>query len=140
MRYRTLKLLRRRSAAVAAAIVLLILAALLLWQNGRRPNTGQSAYHRSAIAEANEYYERALAVEKADLAEERVLRLYQHAMELDPKFTAARSRLGFYQLSMIDHGLSNDPQWLDRADVELRRAGREDPNVTGLWSRRRRNA
>ena len=134
IRYRARKLLRRHGAAVAAAMVLVILAALMVWQNLRRANPAQSDYRRSTIAAANEYYERALAVEKSDLTEERILALYQHAVELDPNFTAARRRLGFYQLAMVDHGLSGDAQWLDRAEVELTRAQREEPNVAAIHS------
>ena len=132
--YRTRKLLRRHGKAVAAATVLAVLAALMVWQSARRANPDQNTYRRSTIAAANEYYERALAVEKSEFSEERTLALYQHAVELDPNFTAARRRLGFYQLSMIDHGLSSDPQWLDRAEAELTRAQREEPNVASVYS------
>jgi tetratricopeptide (TPR) repeat protein len=57
-----------------------------------------------------------------------MIRLTQRAVELDPSFTTARARHGFYQLLMIDSGLSNDQEWLDRAEAELKRVEREDPN------------
>ncbi|MBI4907489.1 MAG: protein kinase [Acidobacteria bacterium] len=128
--YRTGKFLRRQGARVAAALaVLLIMAGMALWQRIQRqaPAPGGS-YRRSAVAEANDYYERAIAVDKADWDLPRMIRLLQHAVDLDPNFTAGRSRYGFYQLLMIDGGLSGDPVWLDRAETELKRVEREDPN------------
>lgn len=126
--YRTGKFLRRQRARMAAAL-LLVLIGMAVWQNYRRqaPAHGPS-YRRSPVAEANDYYERAIAVEQADFDLPRMIRLVQRAVELDPNFTAGRSRYGFYQLVMIDAGLSNDPMWLDRAESELKRVEREDPN------------
>ncbi len=128
--YRAGKLLRRQRARVTAALaVLLVLVGMAVWQNYRRqaPAPGPS-YRHSPIAEANEYYERAIAVEHADFDLPRMIRLVQRAVELDPNFTAGRSRYGMYQLVMIDAGLSNDPAWLDRAETELKRVERDDPD------------
>ncbi len=128
VRYRAGKFLRRQVARVAPALaVLLVVAGMAVWQRTQRPAPGVS-YRRSPVAEANDYYERAIAVDKADWDLPRMIRLLQRAVALDPNFTAGRSRYGFYQLLMIDGGLSNDPVWLDRAEAELKRVEREDPN------------
>ncbi len=145
--YRAGKFLRRQGTRVAAALaVLLVVGGVAVWQ-GTRPQAPAPAvgYHRSPVAEANGYYERVIAVEKADWDLPRVMGMLQRALELDPNFTAARSRYGFYQLLMIDGGWSNDPMWLDRAETELRRVERQDPNsalnhaylaMLGLYRRR----
>ncbi len=129
-RYRAVKFLNRQGAWVAAALAMaLAVAGMAVWQSTQRQAPAPSAsYRRSPVAEANDYYERAIAVDKADWDLPRMIRLLQRAVELDPNFAAGRSRYGFYQLLMIDGGLSNDPVWLDRAETELKRVEREDPN------------
>ena len=128
--YRAAKLLRRQRTRIAVALaMLLVVTGLAVWQTARRqPTAPGPSYRHSPVAEANEYYERAIAVEQADFDLPRMIRLVQRAVELDPSFTAGRSRYGMYQLVMIDAGLSNDPAWLDRAESELKRVEREDPN------------
>jgi tetratricopeptide (TPR) repeat protein len=130
LRYRTARFLgRRRAGAAALLALLLVLAGASVWQTTRRQGAAApgGSYRRSSIAEANDYYERAIAVEQADFDLARMIRLVHRAVELDPAFAAGRSRYAFYQLLMIDAGLSNDPALLDRAEAELKRVEREDP-------------
>ncbi len=127
--YRAGKFLRRKGARVGATLaVLLVVTGIAVWQRAQPPATARRSYRRSPVAEANDYYERAVAVDRADWDLPRMIRLLQNAVALDPNFTAGRSRYGFYQLLMIDGGLSNDPVWLDGAETELTRVEREDPN------------
>jgi tetratricopeptide (TPR) repeat protein len=127
--YRAAKFLRRqRTRIVVALAMLLVGVGMVVWQTTHRQARGPGgSYRRSPVAEANDYYERAVAVEQADFDLPRMIRLFQRAVELDPNFTAARSRYGLCNILMIDTGLSNDPVWLDRAETELKRVEREDP-------------
>ncbi len=84
----------------------------------------------SPIAEANEYYEKALvflgAGAQFDLR--RARQMLEKALEIDPHFAQARAEYGFTSYLMVDSGASNDSSWLYRAEEELRRALQDDPN------------
>jgi serine/threonine protein kinase len=106
-------------AAIIASIVLLYLPAHRRLSDGNR---------RSTNSEANEYYERSLlygGVGTSDGAQ--MQRMIQHALEMDPKFAAARAEYAFSFVVQILGGVSNDAALLYKADQEIRQALRNDP-------------
>jgi hypothetical protein len=54
-------------------------------------------------------------------------RMIQHALEMDPKFAAARAEYAFSFVVQILGGVSNDAALLYKADQEIRQALRNDP-------------
>jgi serine/threonine protein kinase/Flp pilus assembly protein TadD len=131
---------RPRSIAVAAV---LLLFALLLWVvMFRRPSTSQPAEpsrvatataprvstggKASSIAEANEYFEKAMLFlfTQDDLPRSR--EMLERALALDPHFAEARAWYGFTDVLMVGSGYSNDSSWLYKAEQESRQALRDD--------------
>lgn len=82
----------------------------------------------SAKAEANEYFERAMLFLLHQYDQARSRQMLERALEIDPHFAEARAWYGFTNLLMIDAGYSNDVAWLYRAEEELRRALKDDPD------------
>jgi serine/threonine protein kinase len=81
----------------------------------------------STIAEANEYFERAMLFLKAQFNLTSARKMLERALEIDPKFAEARGWYGFTFILEIDGGYSNDSGWLYKAEQELRRALQDDP-------------
>jgi serine/threonine protein kinase len=119
---------RRRWFAVAGAgvvAIVLILAVLWLWPTQRRLSDGNRA---STNAEANEYYERSLLYGGTGVENRsQMRRMIERALELDPKFAAARAEYAFSFAAMILSGESHDQSLLYKAEEELRQALRDDP-------------
>jgi serine/threonine protein kinase/tetratricopeptide (TPR) repeat protein len=82
----------------------------------------------SPIAEANEYFERAMFFARAQFNLTRARKMLERALEIDPRFAEARAWLGFGYIIEIDAGYSNDSSWLYKAEQELRRALQDDPD------------
>ena len=82
----------------------------------------------SKIPEANEYYERSqlIAMSRLDLPEMR--KMLERAIELDPHFAQGRAEYGFTHALMFIGGQSNDSGWLYKAEEEIRRALKDDPD------------
>lgn len=99
-------------------------AAGWLWRRrgGGRPKM-------SPNQEANEYFQRAMLFlgTQDDLPQGRLM--LERALQIDPRFSHARAWYGFTHLLMIDEGRSNDSTWLYKAEEEIRRALREEPNL-----------
>jgi serine/threonine protein kinase len=119
---------RRRWFAIAGAgvvAIVLILAVLWRWPTQRRLSDGNRA---STNAEANEYYERSLLYGGTGVENRsQMRRMIERALELDPKFAAARAEYAFSFAAMILSGESHDQSLLYKAEEELRQALRDDP-------------
>src|SRR5262245_22945114 len=120
---------RRQWFAVAGAgvlAVILILAVLWRWPTQRRLSDGNRA---SPNAEANEYYERSLLYGGTGVENRsQMRRMIERALELDPKFAAARAEYAFSLAALILSGESNDQSLVYKAEEELRQALRDDPD------------
>jgi serine/threonine protein kinase len=122
---------------ISAAIAIAILAiggffALPRIQNLRAPASSVKLSDGSApskIAQANEYYERALLYGASgphqDVLQER--RMLERALEVDSKFAAAQAEQAFTSVIMILRGNSNDSSLLYKAEDEVRQALQNDP-------------
>src|SRR5262245_20687096 len=119
---------RRRWFAMAGAgvvAIVLILAGLWRWPTQRRLSDGNRA---SNNAQANEYYERSLLYGGTGVENRsQMRRMIERALELDPKFAAARAEYAFSFAAMILSGESHDQSLLYKAEEELRQALRDDP-------------
>ena len=126
---------RRRWLWAAGALPV---AAALAWLGGRSSNrmaapaTGprlSDGSRPSANAEASEYYERGLLFSgsgpRSDLPQWR--RMLERALELDPKFAAARGQYAFTSMLPAYFGQSIDAAALYKAEEEARQALRDDP-------------
>ncbi|MGZ4886253.1 MAG: tetratricopeptide repeat protein, partial [Candidatus Aminicenantales bacterium] len=84
--------------------------------------------------DANEYFEKGMLFLKAqfDLAKARTM--LEKALTFDSGFAEARAWYGFTFVLEIDSGLSNDTNWLYRAERELRQALRDDPRSSRAHS------
>jgi serine/threonine protein kinase len=117
--------LRRRRLA-AGAVVALAGTGIHLWLRTNRQKRLSTGDPASGIPEANEYFERALLLSNTNWDPRRIIELLEKALALDPEFSAARGALGFFELMMFDGGLSADPASIDRAELHLLRALKED--------------
>jgi tetratricopeptide (TPR) repeat protein len=115
-------------------LVLAVAVAALLVKRGGRPllpgagnrvSTGGAA---SRVAEANEYFEKAMLFLKSQMDLGRARPMLERALALDPGFAEARGWYGFLYVVTIDIGDSNDVGLLYRAEEEIRRALKDDPN------------
>ena len=82
----------------------------------------------SPTAEANEYFERGMFFLMAQFNLPNARKMLERALEIDPKFAEARGWYGFTSILEIDGGYSNDSNWLYKAEQELRRALKDDPD------------
>ena len=128
---------RRWGLWILAGVVLCVAAALIFKlapRGGERPETGKgrpalsTGARPSQIAEANEYFERGMLFLKAQFNLPSARKMLERALEIDPKFAEARGWYGFTLILEIDGGYSNDSSWLYKAEQELRRALRDDPD------------
>lgn len=129
--------LRWHTLAAGSAAVL-ILAALLWFKPWSGKVTGQgktgpatefsTRKKVSANAEANEYFEKAMLFLKSQLDLPRARQMLERALALDPSSAEIRAWYGFSFLLLIDSGISNDSKWIYKAEEELRRALKSDPN------------
>ncbi|MGH9795573.1 MAG: alpha/beta fold hydrolase [Candidatus Acidiferrales bacterium] len=82
----------------------------------------------SANAEANSYFEKATLFLRGQFDVPRARDLLEKALEADPKFAEARSTYALTLLLQVEGGLSNETAWLYRAEQQLQRALRDDPD------------
>jgi tetratricopeptide (TPR) repeat protein len=115
---------KRRWMWPAVGVVALAAAAVFGVLHWRAPRV--HAPLPSKIAEANEYVARAIPMTQEDLP--RARQLLEKALVLDPAFAYARAWYGFTHVLLLDYGQSNDTSWLNKAEAELRRALKDDPN------------
>ena len=88
----------------------------------------------SGIAEANEYFEKAVLFLGHQFDLPRARGFLEKALAIDPFFAEARAWYGFAFLLEIDGGFSNDSTFLYKAEDELRRALKDDPNTVRVHS------
>ncbi len=88
----------------------------------------------SAIAEANEYFERAMLFLKTQFNLKGGRKMLERALEIDPRFAEARAWYGFTFIADIDGGYSNDLSGLYKVEQELRRALQDDPDSARGYS------
>lgn len=127
--------LRGRWILVAAGLCLAGILIVILMTRGR-PNRGieqgppalSTGARASPNSEANEYFERGMLFLRAQFDLPKARAMLEKALEFDPKFAEARAWYGFTFILEIDSGLANDSSWLYRAEQELQRALRDDPN------------
>jgi Tfp pilus assembly protein PilF/predicted Ser/Thr protein kinase len=83
----------------------------------------------SANAEANEYYERAMVfIPRHDPPQ--VRHMLERALEIDPKFAAARGSHAFTHLLLLMQGDTNQTTSLYKAEEEARQALQDDPECS----------
>jgi Tfp pilus assembly protein PilF len=111
---------------VALASVALAAIAILGFQQWRAARVRGPL--PSKVAEANEYFSRAMLFLGAQQDYPRARQLLEKALTLDPAFAHARAWYGFTDVLLIDSGQSNDTSWLYKAEAELRRALDDDPH------------
>lgn len=127
---------RRRWIFAAAAAAAMALGALGVGLWRVRPETAliekplSNGSRRSAKAAANDYYERALLFgstgPRGDPAQ--MGRMLERALEVDPKFAAARALYAWNHVMLLWSGASNDSNLLYTASEEARRALLDDPD------------
>ena len=138
---------QNRRWIIGAAVALA--AALLGWRIFLAPRAGGRAIvsggggapitkpnQPSIRPEANEYYEKAMICLGRQFDLPRARKMFERALEIDPAFAEARAWYGFTFILEVDGGYSNDSEFLYKAEAELRRALKDDPNTlrahTGL--------
>jgi len=85
--------------------------------------------HPSANPEANELLHRALILMRFQFDPLRARSMLEQALQLDPNFTEARALYAATYVVAVEGGISNDPGDVFRAEEELRRALKEDPQM-----------
>jgi tetratricopeptide (TPR) repeat protein len=125
----------RKSLIPILGLALLVVAAAVFLVNrggrpllpgaGNRVSTGGAA---SRVAEANEYFEKAMLFLKSQVDLGRARPMLERALGLDPGFAEARGWYGLLHILTVDIGESNDVGLLYRAEEEVRRALKDDPN------------
>ena len=122
---------------VLATVALCIAGAVIFKtapRGGEKPETAKggatlsTGARPSALAEANEYFEKAMLFLRAQFNLPSGRKMLERALEIDPRFAEARAWYGFTCILEIDSGFSNDSSWLYRAEQELRRALQDDPD------------
>lgn len=130
---------RRFSARVLMLVILSIAAAgsIAVWKSfSPKTEAPASAGPRlsnggrpSANSEANEYYEKSLAILLASQRDlPRARQMMDRALELDPKFAEARAWRAFMIFLVLDATQSTDTRLLYEVEAEARQALEDDPN------------
>ncbi len=96
-----------------------------------KPAQGRTLVIRrpSANPEANELLQRAIMLMRLQFDPLRARSMLERALQLDPNFTEARVDYALTYIVAVEGGLSNDPGAIFRAEEELRRAVKEDPQL-----------
>jgi len=129
---------RRGLRLLAAAALIVVAGAALIFKlapragaklDAAKPRPVLSTGARpSTVAEANEYFERAMLFLMTQFKLPNARQMLERALEIDPAFAEARAWYGFTFILEIDGGYSNDSSWLYKAEQELRRALQDDPD------------
>jgi len=130
---------RLRWLTLAAGSVAVMMLSALVWikpwqsREAEQRKTGPATdllapKQASANEEANEYFEKGLLFLTSQLDLPRARQMLERALAFDATFAEARAWYGFTFLLMIDSGISNDSNWIYKAEEELRHALRDDPN------------
>jgi len=131
-------------AALGGLVLLVVVLAILRpWNRATQTSTGSPAglasgappaagsafliRRPSANPEANELLQRAMMFTRFQLDPLRARPMLERALQLDPKFTEARINYALTYIVAVEIGVSNDPGDIYRAEEELRRALKEDP-------------
>lgn len=85
--------------------------------------------HPSANSEANELLHRAMILMRFQFDPLRARSMLERALQLDPNFTEARAYYAATYVVAVEGGSSNDPGDISRAEEELRRTLKEDPQM-----------
>ena len=85
--------------------------------------------HPSANPEANELLQRAMILMRFQFDPLRARSMLERALQLDANFTEARAYYAATYVVAVEGGSSNDPGDIFRAEEELRRALKEDPQM-----------
>jgi len=85
--------------------------------------------HPSANPAANELLQRVLILIRFQYDPLGARPMLERALQLDPNFTEARVYYAVTYIIAVEGGLSNDPGDVFRAEAELRRAVKEDPEI-----------
>lgn len=98
---------------------------------GAKPALGSGFLirHPSANVEANELLQRAMMFTRFQYDPLRARPMLERALQLDPNFTEARVNYGLTYLIAVEGGFSNNPADIFRAEEELRRAIKENPDI-----------
>jgi tetratricopeptide (TPR) repeat protein len=103
----------------------LLWAGITRWSGQLRLSDGNRA---SSIREANEYYERSLLYGGIGVENRsQMRRMIERALEIDPKFAAARAEYAFSFAVEVLSGVSNDQSLLYKTDQQVRQAMQDDP-------------
>jgi DNA-binding winged helix-turn-helix (wHTH) protein/Tfp pilus assembly protein PilF len=85
--------------------------------------------HPSASPEANKLLQRAMVLIRFQFEPLQARSLLEQAIQLDPDFSEARAYYAVTYIIAVEGGVSNDPGDIFRAQEELRRVVREDPQM-----------
>ncbi len=105
------------------------------------PSSGPGAFlstggKPSTNPEANAYLEKSMLFLRSGLDVPRGRQMLERALELDPNFASARFTYALTHVLQIETGASNETAWLYKAEQEVQRALRDDPeNPMGNVSR-----
>jgi serine/threonine protein kinase/Tfp pilus assembly protein PilF len=133
----------RRGLWILAGVILVVAGALifkLIPRGGEKPEVAKdmpvlsTGARPSPIAEANEYFERAMLFLKPQFNLTGGRKMLERALEIDPRFAEARAWYGFTFILAIDGGISADSSGLYKAEQELRRALQDDPDSARSYS------
>lgn len=85
--------------------------------------------HPSAIPEANELLQRAVVLIRLQFEPLRARSMLERALQLDPTFTEARTYYAVTHIIAVEGGKSNEPGDIFRAEEELCRVVKDDPQM-----------
>jgi serine/threonine protein kinase len=113
--------------AAGAAVVLA--AAAFVWQTHRGSQVPGTAAHLSSNNEANDLFSLAMQFQKSQNDIPKAQELLERALALDPHFAEALRYHAFNYAIEILNGYVNDTNLLYRAEEELGRAAKEEPDL-----------
>jgi len=85
--------------------------------------------HPSSNPEANKLLQRAMVLIRFQFEPLQARSMLERALQLDPNFTEARTYYAVTYIIAVEGGISNDPGDIFRAEEELRRVVRQDPQM-----------
>ena len=127
----------RRRWLWAAGAAAVLAGGIFVWKTqhpaagARLTSTGAPA---SKNQEANEAFELAMQFQRVQSEMPKAQKALERAIALDPNFPEALHYHAMNYVILIFNGFSNDTSLAYKAEEELRRASRLDPNLAGLPS------